>query len=366
MRLTLVISSLGCGGAERVMSSMANYWVERGREITLLTFSSESPFYSLDSRVNYIPLGIAKKSENVLMAISNNVRRALVLRDAIAKSKSDVVISFMDKVNVITLLATTGLKKPVVVMEQVDPSQYSIGWLWEILRFLTYQKAEQVGVVSKQSVEYFDNLHKDKIFTIPNPAFLQPEDKDLPVLDLQNPCIVAMGRLTFQKGFDILLKAFAKLKDKHTQWKLFILGEGSLRSELEVLSESLSIKHRVSFLGKVKNPYAHLRQANLFVLSSRYEGFPNALCEAMACGLPVVSTDCPTGPKEIIRDGIDGILVANEDVSALSAAMERLMSDEEECQCLANRAVEVTDRFSLEKIMGMWEDLLRQVVKDKQ
>lgn len=366
IRLTLVISSLGCGGAERVMTSMANYWVKEGWEITLLTFSSELPFYSLDSRVNYIPLNIAKNSENIYMVITNNINRILVLRDAILTSKPDAVISFLDKVNIITLLSALGVKIPVIVMERVDPFQYSPGWLWEKLRFLIYQRATRVGVVSKQSIAYFPSLWRDKIFSIPNPAFLQPELKSLPVIEFQNPCIVAMGRLSFQKGFDILLKAFAKLKDKHFQWKLFILGEGSLRSELEIMSQSLKIDDRVTFLGNVKNPYAHLKQANLFVLSSRYEGFPNVLCEAMACGLPVVSTNCPTGPEEIIRPGVDGILVPNEDVCALSAAMDRLMSDEQERQRLANQALEVTERFSLNKIMNLWENLLNPVVENKQ
>ncbi len=366
IRLTLVISSLGCGGAERVMSSMANYWVEKGWEITLLTFSSELPFYFLDSRVNYIPLDLAGISENFFIAIINNIKRILVIRDAIATSKPDAVISFLDKVNVFTLLSTLGMKTPVIVMERVDPFSHSIGLFWEKLRLLTYQRAKKIGVVAKKSVTYFPGSWQEKFFSIPNPAFLQPEAKNLPIIKLKNPCIIAMGRLTHQKGFDILLKAFAELKDKHYQWQLYILGEGILRSELEILSQSLKLDDRVTFLGSLKNPYEHLKQANLFVLSSRYEGFPNALCEAMACGLPVISTNCPTGPEEIIRHGVDGILVPNEDISALSAAMDRLMSDEQERQRLANRAVEVTERFSLDKIMNLWEHLLNQVLENKQ
>lgn len=360
IRITLVISSLDCGGAERVMSGIANYWVKQNREITLLTFSSKLPFYFIDSRVNYISLGIAqKKSDSIFMKINNNINTILVLRDAILKSQPDVIISFMDKVNIITLLSVIGVKIPVIVMERSNPFQHNKGWVLEKLRLFTYARAKKIGVVSKQYMAYFPNSWHDKLFSIPNPVFLEPVRH---TIKIQNNIIVAVGRLSFEKGFDILLKAFAKIKDKHCQWKLFILGEGSLRSELEILSQSLKIEDRVAFLGEVKEIYPYLKQANLFVLSSRYEGFPNALCEAMACGLPVISTDCSGGVREIIRHEVDGLLVPNEDVSALAAAMDRLMSDESERKRLAARAPEVTERFSLEKVMGMWENLLTEVV----
>lgn len=367
MKLTLVISSLTSGGAERVMSIMANYWAEKGWEITLLALPDKSvpPFYNLDPRIKYIPLGVSGDSPNWLMAISNNVKRINVLRSVIVESKPDVVISFLDKTNILTLLATQNLKIPVLVDEQNNPAMYSIGRSWELLRRWTYPRADRVVAVTQRALNYFSPQIQSQGCVIPSPALSVNASKNVSEKLLVKPAIIAVGRLVPQKSFDLLLQAFAQLKDRYPEWTLTILGEGVLRPELEALREQLGLTDRVYFPGNVKNPHDFLKQADIFVMSSRFEGFPNALCEAMACGLPAISTDCPSGPREIIRDGIDGILVPNEDVSALAAAMEKLMSNEQYRKSLAARASEVTERFSIEKVMGMWESLIEEVRKER-
>jgi len=367
MRCTLIIHSLTSGGAERVISRMANYWAAKGWEINLLTFDdgTEPPFYELDSQISHVPLGIAGYSPNKIMGLWKNLTRIQPLRSAIIKSKPNVVISFMHQTNEIVLLATRGLNVPVIVSERNHPAMENTSRIWTQLRQWTYPFADRIVVQTKRAGNYFSSKLQERIIVIPNPVLLPPDKQKQTHKLLGENSLIAMGRLVPQKGFDLLLEALAKLKERYPEWRLTILGEGELRPKLESLRNELGLGDRVYLVGRVKNPYEFLKQADIFIMSSRFEGFPNALCEAMACGLAVISTDCPNGPREIIRDGVDGILLPNEDISALAAAMERLMFDEKERRSLGERATEVTERFGLEKVMLLWESLINEVIEEK-
>lgn len=359
--LTFVISSLSAGGAERVMSILANEWAAKGHHVTLLTFDDgkEPPFYELDSRIHYLPLGISADSSNLISALVNNLNRISRLRKALQNSHPEAIISFMPTTNILTLLASRGLGVPVIVSERADPRMNPLGRIWEQLRLKTYAYADKIVVQTQNVVDFFPAHLHSLIRIIPNPVpkinLLEEEPSQL---EFSNPFVIAIGRLSSQKGFDLLLQAFAKLRVRHPEWTLVILGEGALRRELETLRDKLNLTENVSFPGRIQNPHRLLKKADLFVMSSRWEGFPNALCEAMACGLPVISTDCPSGPRDIIREGIDGILIPTENIDALSEAMDRLMSDRAERLRLATAAPEIVERFAVDKVIGMWEEVL--------
>lgn len=362
MRVTLVITNLDSGGAERAASIMSNYWAQEGWEVTLLTFDDGStpPFYDLDTRIRLISLDIYPVSSNPIAAIGNNLKRIYMLRQAIRESEPDVIISITTFVNILVLFATRGLGVPVVVSEQNDPLTSPIGSVWAWLRRWTYTFEAQVVVPTERAKAYFSPTIKARTTAIPNPMTPLPDTGTAsPELMLDKPSIVAMGRFYPQKGLDLLLKAFARIKDRHPDWTVTILGDGPLRPDLESLRDTLGLEDRVHLPGRVKNPHEVLAQAELFVLPSRSEGWPMALGEAMSCGLPVIASDCRTGPREMIRDGVDGVLVPPEDVEALATAMGQLMSDESARKRLASRAVEITERFGLEKVMRMWEEVLR-------
>jgi len=197
---------------------------------------------------------------------------------------------------------------------------------------------------------------------MPNPVLLNDDQGSLPVGALSHKHnLIAVGRLADEKSFDKLLRAFASIAGRKSEWGLTILGEGDKRQELENLRAELGLEGRVHFPGRVSNPFIWLRRADLFVMSSRFEGLPCALCEAMGCGLPAISFDCDSGPRDIIRDGVDGLLVPPRDVPALSRAMDRLMSDDDERARFAARAPEVMDRYNLKSIMLRWDKLFERV-----
>jgi len=365
MRIAFVIYSLAAGGAERVASTLINYWVSVGEQVTLVTFDSvEKDFYRIDARAKRIALGLTNESKNWREFIGNNLRRVESLRALFRTSKFDVVVSFIDKSNVLVLLATLGLGVPVIVSEHIDPRKHSVGRVTAGLRRMLYPSARAVVVLTAGISEWAGRIvRREAIYVIPNPI----SDQFLGGHGVNGThahhTVVAMGRMEPQKGFDRLLTAFAKCAERHPKWTLRIVGEGAERPRLQALVVKLGLESRIRLDALTKEPEKVLRDSDLFVLSSRYEGFPMALLEAMACGLPVISFDCPTGPREMIREGIDGVLVPPDDVEALAKAMDRLMGAQQERRRLAARAIEVSERFGLPRVMAMWGEVLEQAVR---
>lgn len=366
MRLTLVISQLWGGGAERVMSVLASSWAEQGKEVSVLTFDREdAPRYPIHPSVKVRGLGLLAPSRHFFHGLLQNVRRIRVLRRAIRESQPDLVISFMDCTNVLTLFSTRGLETPIIVAEHCGPSGYEIGPVWNTLRQRVYPRAHALVCLTNATLARFRETMRVRGHVIPNSVSVPPavaRYNNAPGGRSTGRVLIAMGRLVPEKGFDLLLNAFQRVAGRHPDWSVTILGDGPLKETLAKQAETLGLADRVRFPGWFEDPFSILSAADLFVLSSRFEGFPLALCEAMACGLPVVSFDCPSGPRDIIRDGADGILVPPQDAAALAAALDRLMGDPEERQRLASRAPEVVTRFSRDRALSLWENLFQDLL----
>lgn len=388
MRITLVINSLEGGGAERVATTMANYWVEIDREVTILTthFGCESSCYRLHPRVTHLDLSsplfnslptdleviaplvdlISACSPPERTAMTQTVTYILKLRGAILSTRPDVVISYIDRTNISVLSATHGLGLPVMVSEQCDPNETFIGEGWELLRRRLYPQASYVIVLTDESLSYFSSVAGIRGRIIPNaltPDVFSSSD-ELPQ-QKNGKTLLAMGRLDDLKGFDLLLSAFALVAKNNPDWTLEIVGEGVVRRYLESCVQEHGLGERVRMPGFTRRPFDAMRRADLFVLSSLEEGFGNVLVEAMACGLAVVSFDCPSGPRHIIRDGIDGVLVPPRDAQAMAEALDHLMGDEAERQRLAAKAPEVFERFGVQKVMSMWEALISDCMRER-
>lgn len=362
MKLTLVTTSLACGGAERAVVSLAEEFVRKGHCVDVVTLAGiEHDFYTLPEGVHRVALDLYKDSPTPIHAIANNLRNLWILRKTICSLEPNIIISVLYVANVLTLLSLAGTCYPIFVNEQNNPSTVT-SRPWKFLRRFTYPFATKVVSVSRGVDTYFDWLPRSKRAVIYNPLKpIQSEENivHLPEgMDLEKKWILAMGRLVPQKNFHLLLSAFRKIADKYPDWQLIIFGEGELRQELEKTKDDLGFGQQVLLPGIINNPFPILKKAKLFVMSSSWEGLPLVLLESMACGLPAISTDCPSGPSEVIRDGIDGRLVPNNNAAELARVMSELMSHDQERERLATNTQEGIKRFSLEKIVETWEELI--------
>lgn len=365
MRITLVIPSLTSGGAERVAATMADHWAAEGRDVTLVTIEPFSAdFYPVDARIRRVSLAMEVPATGKLDVLRWAWRVVRAMRRAIVDSRPDVVLSFMDVTNVLTLVATIGLRVPVMISEHTDPREHRVSPVWRLGRALGYRRARALVVMTEAVGEWARRTLHAATYVIPNPVIPPSTAPASSVLGFEVPprTVAAMGRLSREKGFDQLIRAMARCAPEHPDWRLLILGEGHEREALTGLARELGIGDRVLLPGRVLEPTAVLRQAQLFVVPSRYEGFSCALAEAMACGLPVVSMDCPSGPGEIVRHGTDGLLVEPGDVEGLAQAMSRLMDDPVARRRLGARAPEVLRRFGVARVMSMWDRLLGELV----
>lgn len=362
MKLALVISSLGGGGAERVMTLLANAWAQRGNEVTLITLASNlRDTYPLDPRVRRVALDVAGTSAHVLAALGHNFVRIRALRRAIVACRPDAVISFIAESNVRVLVAAAGLGVPVIVSERVSLSGHRLRGVWRALRRWLYPRANVIVAQTRRSAAELEALVRRHVDVIANPVSLEPAP-DAPAPHAGHAAsrtLLAVGRLAPQKGFDLLIDAFAQLAAQHADWNLVILGEGPARGALEQRVAAHGLGDRIALPGFDAGVRTAMRRADLFVLSSRYEGFPNALLEAMAEGAACVSFDCDTGPRELIEHGRNGWLVPAADGPALATALDRLMGDAELRASLGRQARAVVTAYALPAILDQWNALVR-------
>lgn len=368
MRIVFVIASLRGGGAERVLTSLAGDFAALGCQVTVITEASmEHDHYSLRPGVRRVALGVEWETTAWAQKLVVNVARVRKLRQGIAAANAERVIAFGDTTNLRTLLACLGTDVPVIVSERVDPRQHRIPFVWDWLRRRLYPRAAAV-VVQTESVARWARsfIAQERVRVIANPVRVPEGNADRPRFLPASNVIIAIGRLTGQKGFPLLIRAFSLSGLPAKGWHLVIVGEGPDREALEAQVCDLGLRESVSLPGLILSPEKWLHHADLFVLSSLFEGFPNALLEAMACGVAAVAFDCPSGPAEIIRHGWTGLLLPVGDVPALAAALGELAADPGRRESLARAArADAAARFAPSAIVDQWQSLLGSVRSDQ-
>jgi GalNAc-alpha-(1->4)-GalNAc-alpha-(1->3)-diNAcBac-PP-undecaprenol alpha-1,4-N-acetyl-D-galactosaminyltransferase len=360
MHLALIISSLNPGGAERVLSDLANHWISQGNKVSFITFATPTtvPFYPLDPKINLIQLDQSQHTSSPLKRFINSFKRILVLRKTLQQLKPDRIVSFVDITNITALIASIGLKIPIVVSERIDPNFHKIPSFYEWFRLKVYPLCLKLIVQTTNAATYFPKQFSYFMMVVPNPVRSPTVEKKDYVQHITH--IISIGRLDQQKDHKTLIRSFSHLLKTHPDLTLTIYGEGRERPNLETLITSLNLQNKVHLPGTTQNIQEALLNADLFIFPSHYEGFPNALCEAMAVGLPVIASNC-SGITDILRDGIDGRLFPIGDENALTKITLELLEDPVQCESLGTHAKEVSTRFSPTRVFAMWDNLLKKI-----
>ncbi|TFV96559.1 glycosyltransferase family 4 protein [Oxalobacteraceae bacterium OM1] len=370
MKIVFLVSSLTSGGAERVATQLCNAWAARGDRVTLIpTYSGGGrPFYAVSEAVELVYLADVVGVRN--KRIWTYAKRLHALRDLIAQRSPDVVISFLPNVNVAAVLATALLKIPLIICERNDPSaerQERSGLLHALPMKLTYRFADMLTVQTEAVEHKVHGIYPGlrKVRTVANPL---PKDivTKRPGSPSPRRTLISMGRLVPQKQFDRLIDAFAEIAPRFDDWDVHIYGEGPDRDALQSRIGRLGLAERVRLKGATDTPWACMAAADAFAMTSKYEGFPNVLLEAMGVGLPCLAFDCPSGPRDITRDGQDALLVPLNDHSALVAALAWLLEDPAMRAQLGNQArTSVHSRFGLSKVIDCWDTLFDEVILNR-
>lgn len=362
IKISFVTSTLTSGGAERVISLLANNFAERGYEVEMIALTSISPdYYSLNPKVNFIHAD--KVSKGGLLG------ELWWFRRHIKKEQPDVVIAFMEAVYEFVLLALLGTKVPVISSERKDPA--TLGPLRKFLRWILLPTATAHVVQTQHIKQYYNQRIQKKTHIIYNPVnervfeTLYDNDDDNPEFKIKDERlnrIISVGRLYPQKNQKMMIEAFAQISERYPDWKLVIYGEGPERDSLESLVSNLKsqVSSRISLPGRCETVIEEVAKSKVFCLSSDYEGMSNAMIEALCVGTPVISTRV-SGTDELIRDKENGLLVDIGDTEGLAQALEKLLSNQELREKIGKEGQKLATLFKTDTIVDQWEKLIKSV-----
>lgn len=367
-RIVILIGSMARGGAERVAATLANAWSDAGREVWLVSTYLGDRFtgYPRRTKVSVAHL-IDAVSQRKRWRWLDALRKAVALRRMIRTIHPDVVLSFLTNVNVLAISSLGTAQVPLIISERTDPAaDVDLSRTLRMARVLVYPFADALVVQTAAAAErYAARLRRvARIEIIHNPLPKELDDSPLRSRH-EGPGgrVIAMGRLSPEKGFDSLIEAYANALASDSSWSLQIWGDGPLHSELTQLIEKLHLRERVQLCGATTQPWVAMAAAQIFVLPSRYEGFPNAMLEAMAVGLPCVAFDCPSGPRELADGGSAAIIVPAGDVSQLALALRQFAADREARRALGERAAaHVRRAFGEQRVIEHWDRLIDELL----
>lgn len=350
MKILFLINHLADGGAERVAATLLNHLCEN-HDVGLILFSDKKASYSIDHRIT---------TQKILVSSNNKfvkaIRRISQIRELIKETPSDLIISFMTYTNIYVLIANIFNRNKIIVSERITSSRKRTICI-RILKKLIYPTADKIVFVTKADCE-ISRFHKKSIVIynpLTFPIYTNYDNRE------KNIITIAPTNRWYQKGIDLLIKSWALISAKHPDWNLEILGGADNRSILNII-ESVK-QERIEWLGWKDNVAEILRTKSIFILASRYEGCPNSLIEAMSQGCACIGTNCEGGIKEIITDGVDGIIAQSENVNDIAAKIELLIDNENLRLRLSANAIENVKRFDKNIFFSKWDNLIEEITR---
>lgn len=352
MKISFVTANLGSGGAERVISLLANEFDKHGHVVEIIFLKKRMVFYHINKNVQIVVAD--EESPHSAMW-----KKMLWLRRYVSRTRPDVVIPFRVSVYTTTLFSLLGVHVPVISSERIDP--HIPDPFWNTLRVLLLPFTTHLVVQTSYIKSFYPRFIQKKTTIILNPV--RNLDLTTEIVCKENR-IISVARLDPQKNQEMMIRAFAQIADKYPDWKLVIFGEGPLRDSLQLIVDSLQLSERVLLPGRTEKVIEELRKSKVFCFSSNYEGLSNSIIEAICVGLPVVTTKV-SGTEDIIVDGENGYVIPINDDNAMVHALSMLLGDEHLIEYMGENNRKKAFMFSIEDIYIQWENLINKVVKNE-
>lgn len=359
VRIAFVLSGLGAGGAEKVVNLVARHRQDCGDRIDILAVNADRPdsYFPYDRDTGIWPLA-GRQAATVPLAGTG--RQLIALHRRLAALAPDLVVSFLTKINVLAAIASLGVGAPLVLSERNNFTSQTMNPVWRIARPLAARRAVRLVMQTEAARAALPTALRARATVIPNPVAV-PDTA--PTRPRDGARFVAVGRLDPQKGFDLLIAAFARVVRQIPTAQLTIFGEGPQRTALERRAIDLGVGDHVCLPGVTEFPGEWVNAGEIFVLSSRYEGFPNVLIEAMTASLATIAFDCPWGPSEILASPDSGLLVPAGDIEKLGDAMLRLAIDPAlRHQLSAAGASAAAAHYSMPAVLAQWDAVIADAV----
>ncbi|KAA1246948.1 glycosyltransferase family 4 protein [Aquimarina sp. RZ0] len=354
-KIDFVINTLNGGGAERVMVIIANYLAEKNYDVSLITFN-EGEIFQVTPKVKRVRLHNRQKR------ISNHTLRSIYNLKKYYKDKTkrpDVLISFTTTINLIAIIIAKLCNLKIIVSEHNNHLR-NLTKKAKFTKEFIYKYTDILTVLTTYDIDYYKK-HKTNVMVMPNPCtFKSITDPNIS----REPVLLAVGNLDryHHKGFDNLITIVHPILKDNPDWKLKIIGGGKTDIIKELVNKN-EINDQVEFVGFTNNVSDYMKSSEIFILSSRYEGLPMVLLEAMSQGMACVAYDCKTGPSDIINANVNGLLVEDQDINKMQVALRKLISDKELRNNLRNNSIKITEKYSLELIGNKWEEAISGILE---